>query len=67
MNQSLNENTFEVGFDVPALVGMADSEVQTPSLIVDLDALERNIREDGRFCQGSRDASPSAWKNAQVR
>jgi 3-hydroxy-D-aspartate aldolase len=51
MNQSLNENTFEVGFDVPALVGMADSEVQTPSLIVDLDALERNIQKMGDFAK----------------
>ena len=37
-----NEN-FEVGFNIPALVGMNESDIQTPCLILDLDALERNI------------------------
>ncbi|MDQ6433826.1 DSD1 family PLP-dependent enzyme [Mesorhizobium sp. LHD-90] len=32
----------EVGYDVPAAVGMDISEIQTPALIVDLDAFERN-------------------------
>src|SRR5690606_31978163 len=35
--------TAEPGFDVPALPGMALHEIQTPALLVDLDALERNI------------------------
>ncbi|WAP68522.1 DSD1 family PLP-dependent enzyme [Jiella pelagia] len=33
----------EVGYDVPALAGMALGDVQTPALVVDLDALERNL------------------------
>ncbi|MCB8836358.1 DSD1 family PLP-dependent enzyme [Aurantimonas sp. VKM B-3413] len=33
----------EVGYDVPALPGMALREVQTPALVVDLDAFERNL------------------------
>ena len=33
----------EIGFDVPARVGMALEEVQTPCLIVDLDAFEANL------------------------
>ncbi|MCF3932100.1 DSD1 family PLP-dependent enzyme [Acuticoccus sp. M5D2P5] len=33
----------EVGYDIPAKPGMAESEIQTPCLLVDLDALERNI------------------------
>ncbi len=33
----------EPGFDVPALPGMALHEIQTPALLVDLDALERNV------------------------
>ncbi|MDZ4310295.1 MAG: DSD1 family PLP-dependent enzyme [Cypionkella sp.] len=33
----------EVGYDIPALPGMAEAAVQTPCLLLDLDALERNI------------------------
>ncbi len=36
-------NGLEVGYDIPAAPGMAEAEVQTPCLIVDLDALDRNI------------------------
>lgn len=36
---------FEVGFDIPAAIGMDEAEVQTPCLLLDLDALERNIRK----------------------
>lgn len=39
----------EVGFDVPAAVGMDESEVQTPCLVLDLDALERNIIKMGDY------------------
>jgi 3-hydroxy-D-aspartate aldolase len=34
----------EIGFDIPAVPGMAESEVQTPCLIVDLDRLEYNLK-----------------------
>lgn len=37
----------ELGYDLPALPGMAEHEVQTPCLVVDLDALEHNIRAMG--------------------
>lgn len=33
----------QVGYDVPALPGMDAAEIQTPCLVVDLGALERNI------------------------
>lgn len=39
----------ELGYDVPALVGMAIEDVITPALILDLNALERNIRRMGEF------------------
>src|SRR5215469_17767843 len=39
----------EVGYDVPALPGMSEDEIQTPCLILDLDALERNIRKMGDY------------------
>ncbi|MEM1316366.1 MAG: DSD1 family PLP-dependent enzyme [Pseudomonadota bacterium] len=41
----------EVGYDVPALPGMDASEVQTPCLILDLDALERNVARMGRLAR----------------
>ena len=37
----------EVGYDVPALPGMSESNVQTPCLLLDLGALERNIVKMG--------------------
>ena len=41
----------ELGFDIPALPGMAEADIQTPCLVLDLDALERNLRKMGRFAQ----------------
>jgi len=35
----------EVGYDIPALPGMDEADIQTPALVVDLDALERNLRK----------------------
>lgn len=40
-----------VGYDVPALPGMAETDIQTPCLIVDLDALEHNIRRMGALAR----------------
>jgi len=40
-----------VGYDVPALPGMDEADIQTPCLILDLDALERNIRKMGQYAQ----------------
>lgn len=39
----------EVGYDIPALPGMDEADIQTPCLVLDLDALERNIVKMGRF------------------
>uniref|UniRef100_UPI003F881C04 3-hydroxy-D-aspartate aldolase BhcC n=1 Tax=Methylobacterium sp. NMS12 TaxID=3079766 RepID=UPI003F881C04 len=44
----------EVGFDVPALPGMREDEIQTPCLIVDLDALEGNIRKMGDYAKAHK-------------
>ena len=41
----------EVGYDIPALPGMAEADIQTPCLILDLDALERNIRKMGGYAK----------------
>ncbi len=42
---------FEVGYDIPALPGMDEADIQTPCLILDLDALERNIRKMGDYAR----------------
>jgi 3-hydroxy-D-aspartate aldolase len=41
----------EVGYNVPAMVGMDEADIQTPCLVLDLDALERNIIKMGRFAK----------------
>ena len=33
----------EVGYDVPAQIGMSEAEIETPALIVDLDKFENNL------------------------
>ncbi|MGV6873384.1 3-hydroxy-D-aspartate aldolase BhcC [Pseudochelatococcus sp. B33] len=51
--KNLPENLagLEVGYDVPALPGMDEADIQTPCLILDLDALERNIRKLGDYAR----------------
>lgn len=39
----------EVGYDIPALPGMTEAEIQTPCLILDMTALERNLRKLGDY------------------
>jgi 3-hydroxy-D-aspartate aldolase len=41
----------EVGYDIPALPGMDEADIQTPCLVLDLDALERNVRKMGEYAQ----------------
>lgn len=41
----------EVGYDVPALPGMDETDIQTPCLVLDLDALERNILKMGDYAK----------------
>lgn len=42
---------FEVGYDIPAKPGMNEADVQTPCLVLDLDALERNIKKMGDYAR----------------
>ncbi len=44
-------NELEVGYDVPAAIGMNEADIQTPCLVVDLDALERNIKTMGDYAK----------------
>jgi len=51
MNDMSNLKDLEVGYDVPALPGMDEADIQTPCLVLDLDALERNITKMGDFAK----------------
>ncbi|MEZ5777141.1 MAG: DSD1 family PLP-dependent enzyme [Paracoccaceae bacterium] len=51
MNAPVNLNALEVGYDIPAKPGMDEKDIQTPCLILDLDALERNVKKMGDFAK----------------
>ena len=47
----VNLDLYEVGYDIPAKPGMKEEDIQTPCLILDLDALERNIKKMGDYAK----------------
>lgn len=51
MNMTTDFSKLEVGYDVPAVPGMEEADIQTPCLILDLDALERNIKKMGDYAK----------------
>jgi 3-hydroxy-D-aspartate aldolase len=51
MKDHIDITTLEVGYDIPALPGMDEADIQTPCLILDLDALERNIKKMGDYAK----------------
>ena len=51
MKDSRNLNDYEVGYDIPAAIGMDEADIQTPCLVLDLDALERNITKMGQLAK----------------
>ena len=51
MNAQTGFEKLEVGYDIPALPGMDEADIQTPCLVLDLDALERNIRKMGDYAK----------------
>ena len=51
MNAPIKIEDLEVGYEVPAIAGMDESAIQTPCLILDLDALERNIVKMGDWAR----------------
>lgn len=51
MNANEHLAGYIVGYDIPALPGVAEADIQTPCLILDLDALERNIRKMGEYAK----------------
>jgi len=46
-----NFDNFEVGYDIPAKPGMDAADIQTPCLVLDLDALERNVKKMGDYAK----------------
>ncbi|MFN5999022.1 MAG: 3-hydroxy-D-aspartate aldolase BhcC [Paracoccaceae bacterium] len=51
MNKHADFQGLEVGYDIPALPGMDEKDIQTPCLVLDLDALERNIKKMGDYAR----------------
>ena len=51
MNDQINLDDYEVGYNIPAAIGMDEADIQTPCLVLDLDALERNIKKMGQFAK----------------
>lgn len=51
MSKHTDFQGLEVGYDIPALPGMDEADIQTPCLILDLDALERNIVKMGDYAK----------------
>ncbi|MAM26141.1 MAG: alanine racemase, partial [Rhodobacteraceae bacterium] len=49
--KDVNFDDLDVGFDAPAVPGMDEADIQTPCLILDLDALERNIKKMGDYAK----------------
>lgn len=51
MKDIIDFDAYEVGFDVPAKPGMDAADIQTPALVLDLDALESNIKKMGDYAK----------------
>ena len=49
--KDINFDELEVGYDVPAVPGMDEADIQTPCLVLDLDALERNVKKMGDYAK----------------
>jgi len=45
MNVATPRDNYEVGYDIPAVAGMAEADIHTPCLVIDMAALERNIKK----------------------
>lgn len=51
MNAQTKFDDLIVGYNAPALPGMDAADIQTPALVLDLDALERNIKKMGDYAK----------------
>ena len=53
MNTTNNLQDLDVGYDIPAAIGMDEKDIQTPCLVIDLDAFEKNVEVMRAFCEQS--------------
>ncbi|HAR51397.1 3-hydroxy-D-aspartate aldolase BhcC [Roseovarius nubinhibens] len=51
MKDTMDFAQYDVGYDIPAKPGMDEADIQTPCLVLDLDALERNIKKMGDYAK----------------
>jgi 3-hydroxy-D-aspartate aldolase len=51
MNAATDFSNYDVGYDIPAKPGMDEADIQTPCLVLDLDALDRNVKKMGDLCK----------------
>ena len=51
MTTTMNLEDLEVGYDIPAAINMDEADIQTPCLVIDLDAFEKNIEVRRSFCE----------------
>jgi 3-hydroxy-D-aspartate aldolase len=51
MTTTMNLEDLEVGYDIPAAINMDEADIQTPCLVIDLDAFEKNIEVMRSFCE----------------
>lgn len=51
MKDQTDFDGYEVGYNIPALPGMDEADIQTPCLVLDMDALERNIKKMGDYAR----------------
>ncbi|MEL6373037.1 MAG: DSD1 family PLP-dependent enzyme [Pseudomonadota bacterium] len=49
--EGVDLSALEVGYDIPAAPGMREAEIQTPCLIIDLAAFERNVARMKDLCE----------------
>lgn len=46
-------SNLEVGYNIPAEIGMTEGDIQTPCLLIDLEAFEKNVERMRYFCAES--------------
>ena len=51
MTTTMNLKDLEVGYDIPAAINMDAADIQTPCLVIDLDAFEKNIEVMRAYCE----------------
>ena len=67
MNTHVNLDEYDVGYDIPAKPGMSEADIQTPCLILDLDALERNVKKMGDYAKANGMFNAGKFRNNEEK